>query len=242
MRFSTPFLSLFAATLLLAACDDPAPAPDAATSDAATADATIEPDAAVPDAAAADADVADAEVADANPNVLLTNRTPSCSPHTIFALPAEEGQYAASRLTPPSYPFRVDAVRIQLAALEASCKGSGAHHVLVFRGTDAAPAASPVLDATLSVPAGDPPPLGSRVERLPLDTPITLAAGEHLFVAIEMVGQSPAELCVLACGEDGADDRNYWSNAVAAPFPWATMASFNLDETFLIEAIGRPVP
>ena len=57
-----------------------------------------------------------------------------------------------------------------------------------------------------------------------------------------MVGQTPAELCVLACGQDGADDRNYWSNTVAAPFPWATMASFDLDESMLIEAIGQPVP
>jgi len=120
--------------------------------------------------------------------------------------------------------------------------GAGVHKVLVFRGTSAAPAATPVLDATLTVPASGPDPLGSRVERLPLDTPITLSEGEHLFVAVEMVGQTPAELCVLACGEDGADDRNYWSNAVAAPFPWATMASFDLDESFLIEAIGRPVP
>jgi hypothetical protein len=174
-----------------------------------------------------------------DPN-LLTNESPCMGPEVPLAPSAgEEGHFSAARLTPSSYPFTVNKIRYYLAG-DGSCTNGIAHQVMVFRGSDVAPAATPTVDAIIDVPA-EAETASDRTVELDLQTPIQLTAGEHLFIAVEMAGdKNTVVLCTLTCMGNGIADRNYWSNATAAPFPWGTLDSFGINVNYRFEAEGLP--
>lgn len=72
---------------------------------------------------------------------------------------------------------------------------------------------------------------------------LTLADGDHLFVAVELPGTYPDVACLSMC-TDGLDypDRNWWSNTTAAPYSWAQLADFGVPGNLAIIAYGETGP
>jgi hypothetical protein len=221
-------LCLLAATLvaLLPACEDPESDADADSDVDADADADV------------DADV-DADADGPERYTTLANETP-CGGGTgvIRADPGEEGHLVAVRLTPETTPFTVTKVRYRLPATPAPCSPTLAHRVELYVSEEVAPPATPTPVATIDVPA-DPGRASAPLVTHDLDAPLVLEAGQHLFVAVSMAGTSEERLCVTGCDNLEAEaDRNYWSNAAAPPYTWATLASFGMQVNAEIWALG----
>ena len=246
-------ITCIALTLALSGCpssddDDSAmPDDDAADDDAADDDAADDD---VADDDAADDDAADDDAADddsADPvEELLTNFPASCSSWSaVMPLAGEEGHLAAGRLTPPSWPFTVD--RVVYSLLHGSqdgleCNAEYAHRVELFTGTSPTPDASPTAPTVEAVPEDEV----SGAERLvvvDLDPPLTIEQDEHLFVAVELVGSYPDVGCLSLCNDGQTyDDRNWWSNATAAPYSWAQLADYGVPGNLVVVAYGSVGP
>lgn len=146
----------------------------------------------------------------------------------------EDGHLAATRLVPSTYPATVGKVRYQIV-VSSVCQPY-AHRVDVFKASTIVPPANPTIIESFNVPSNAQGP-DFKVE-LTLTTPITLTAGEYLFVAVEQRRSGLNYTCIATCGGSNQHpDRNYWSNANSAPYPWATMASFNIKTDFIVEAL-----
>jgi len=172
---------------------------------------------------------------------VLTN-TPLCDFGTnVHPLEGEYGHWAAARLTPPSYPFEVQSIRYELDVFNEGC-AAFAHDVFVFVESAIAPSATPTEIERWTIAVGEAEGAVAR----PLTSPITLQTGEHLFIAVEMAGTSPASrMCIRSCREHQGTsvflpERNYWSNATATPLPWADLQTFNLLDNYVVEALGPP--
>jgi hypothetical protein len=204
--------------------------------DAGDTDAGAEPD---PDAGSGLVEIA---------NVRTAATCPLTAQHGTYpSLPGEAGHYAAARLEPPSYPFEVRSIAydLLLPAGVAQCDASLAHEVQVYVASADSPPAMPSSDdsrvATLAVPSGA---AAGHTNELELPEPVTLEAGESLFVAVQLAAGAGAttSLCIGACGEGTAiSDVDFWSNAAAEPFAWADMVDeFGFTNNFMIRAYGSP--
>ena len=175
----------------------------------------------------------------------LANSPGGCVPDVVAPLAGEETHWIAARLTPPSYPFTVTAVRYALAQGDVgsvTCNNGLAHAVEVFVGTDVAPVASPSIIEHADVDASAAVD-GIRTFDHTLTRPLTLETGEYLFVAVQNAGVSPADCtCFATCKTGYVPDTNYWSNAGAPPYPWATLESFgaSLQVNYSVCAEGMP--
>ena len=243
-------LVLVLAALLLGACSDDGDAADKGAPDAAR-DAgppkDVSPDKPAPDSAASPdtapvpdkGPVADAPDPDGSHLTLLTNENP-CKTETasIIPDPSEYGHLFAARLTPKKYPFTVTNIRYQLSRGKDKCANVIAHRVEIYVSKKTTPDNSPTPTATLKVPATTVI-AGPRKVALTLPKPITLQTGEHIFIAVEMATDKTKQvICIDVCDKNGIKDRNYWSNAVKAPYKWATLDSFNMKVNAMIEALG----
>jgi hypothetical protein len=165
----------------------------------------------------------------------LTNAPGTCmNPGYTSADFGNGGHYAATRLTPPSFPFTVTSVHYALIHNPGTCDADGAHDVLVFTGTGTTPPGTPAGETISVAAASTPTPAGTRrAMDLTLDTPVVVNSGEELFVAVQMqrIGDP---LCLEECLDPGEADRNFWSAAPAPPFPWRTLASYGNDGTLTI--------
>lgn len=166
---------------------------------------------------------------------LITNiDLQSCNGSYTSPSPGEDGHLAAARLVPASYPATVGKIRYQIV-INPACQAL-AHRVDVFKASTVAPPATPTIIESINVPANAQGP-DFKIE-LNLTNAITLTAGEYLFVAIEQKRAGGMYTCVATCGGPTQHpDRNYWSNATGAPYPWAQMASYNINTDFIVEAL-----
>jgi len=241
------WMFLLIGTLLLWGCpsadDDDVADDDVADDDAADDDAADD-DAADDDAA--DDDVADDDVSDddsAEPSEdLLTNFPAKCTSWSaVMPLAGEEGQLAAARLSPPTWPFTIDRIVYSLLHGEqgdVECNAGYSHRVELFTGTSPLPDATPT--ATVVVVPEEVVQSTERLVVMDLDPPLTLQQDEHLFVAVELVGVYPDVGCLSLC-TDGQTygDRNWWSNATAAPYSWAQLDSYGVPGNLVVVAYGE---
>jgi hypothetical protein len=219
MRLSTSFVATLASLAAVTACgDDPS---------SGGVDAHI------------DQPVADAPVAPTP--VEFGNVARTCTPDNAVSpvLPGEAGHYAATSLTPPSYPFTVDKVSYSLQMNGSNCHGGLAHRVLVFTASGE-PAAAPSAGAMASIDV----PAGADADRwvdLTLPNPITLTSGQTLVVAVQMASDgADRSVCLSACPGSAAG-HDWWSNAAAEPYAWADMfADFGFTSAYVIVAEGTP--
>jgi hypothetical protein len=182
--------------------------------------------------------------------VTIGNQTPVCQGSADVAneadigpvLPDEIGDPALTRITPPSYPFKVTSVSYRLTGMQATCATNIAHSVTVY----AAPAGT--------TPPAMPPAGAQKIAVAPttddhtlvvteeLPTPITLTTGEELFVAVEMTANTnkTVSICLDGCPITAEDSRAFWSEMPAPPFTWSTMWSFNIAMDFSVWAQGVP--
>jgi len=235
MPIATRFV-ICALGLGLAACSDDngPPPPDAGSPDLARDLSSVDqrpgPDLRAPDTV--------------RPLHVLTNAADKCGATLLTPDPGEENHLGAGRLTPSSYPFEVTTVRYHLGHGEnkgIECNAGLEHKVELYVSTDTKPPATPASPLVLTVAAVDPSTISSEGRKVSLDLaqPITLKSGEHLFVAIRFAGTHPKVLCVGVNEEDPYQgDRNYWSNAAAAPYAWAQLDSFGLKGSIMVSALG----
>lgn len=145
-------------------------------------------------------------------------------------LPDEVGHLAATVLTPPTYPFEVAQVAYDLdgSTRPDVCDSMLAHRVELYVIEGTVPPADPadaVSILTIDVDADEAAVL-TRTVTLDLETPIVLAEGQSLVVAVEMPGNDDLSksLCVVACFDTGGvAGLDWWSNATESPYAWADM-------------------
>ena len=165
---------------------------------------------------------------------VLTNNDSTCVPVDVFPFSNEYGHWAAAKLTPTSYPFSVSKVRYSLN-IGGPCVDM-AHVVDVFVSPSATPPSSPTVTESFNVPTGS---LVNGSIELTLANTLTLQSGDNLYVAVQLNGAGTQRMCIWACqGPAFKTQHNFWSNAVAPPFPWATLESFNLFDNYQIEALS----
>ncbi len=160
----------------------------------------------------------------------VSNVPADCPASSILAvspiLPDEAGHYAATRLTPPAYPFSVTSIEYDLVQPPGNvqCANQGfEHEVQIYIATDTAPPATPeapVLWDTFPMPPSDPE---THTNEISFADPIQLTAGQHLYVSVQLVGEGEESLCIASCAETSTAEVDYWSNAAAVPFAWADM-------------------
>jgi hypothetical protein len=160
--------------------------------------------------------------------VVLTNYAAECVAETGAASWRDSAGYlTASRITPETWPFRVDEVRLQVAGYSevggevGTCDATTPFRVDLIRVTDAVPPETPevtaAIDVALDTPDGDP----LHQFRLALDTPIELQAGESLLVAVHMEHPDDAHnVCVGACGAPATAGTDFWSTSATPPYGW----------------------
>lgn len=168
-----------------------------------------------------------------------------CRDAFITPAPGEEGHQLATRLTPPSYPWRVDAIQYANIAFTddaVTCSTEFDERVEVSVMEDEVPLADPMPVAVIPVEGMGLPSETVRFVEVPLPEPIVLQAGQHLLVGVTLTGRFPQVSCVLGCGWRAAGpNRFFWSNAVSPPYSWAELSSFNITAEEWMFAVGEPV-
>jgi hypothetical protein len=185
-----------------------------------------------------------APISKADPGVLANYPGGECYQSEILPAPGEEGMLVATRLTPPSYPWRVETVQYTAAAFQAidyTCSTAFDARVEVSVIDGETPPAAPELLAVIPVEGLELPPDTMRFVDLPLPEPIVLREGQHLLVAISEGGTFPEIACVVGCRARVAEpNRFFWSNATESPYTWATLDSFDITNEYMIFATGAP--
>lgn len=239
---------LWVGAVVLGACGGPAVTLDAGPGDAgerdAGHDAAILPDGGPP---------LDAGV-DAGGPIVLTNLPASCTApsDTIEAvLPEEAGHYAATRLTPSSYPFRVTSFDYAVGhppGEATDCDGGLAHHVSVYVIDGVVPGASPSSDGSLvaSFDIAAEAVVDFRSIHRDLSPAVELTTGQSIVIAVQQaaddVSAPTAVSCIAACPGDpsAVPGVDYWSSAAAEPYAWADLvAEFGFPSNLWITATGE---
>jgi hypothetical protein len=180
----------------------------------------------------------------ARPDLLANYPAVECYDAELSPDVGEEGMLGATRLTPPSYPWRVTAVRYTAAAMpegDYRCSTAPDARVEVSVTEGDAPAASPTPVAVMPVEGLDLPDGTLRFVDVPLPEPVVLRDGQHLVVAVSLGGALPEVGCIAGCQNRRAEPgRFFWSNAVQAPYDWADLESFGITAEYAIFAVGAP--
>ena len=191
--------------------------------------------------------VTDVPPADLGPElteVKVGNGLDDCENVLLKPDPGEEGAWALARLTPPGYPFTVTRVRYRLGQGKAgnvTCDASLEHRVRLFASADTVPSAEPTLLAELVAPAMAPEDISDegRAIGLELDEPVLVEEGEHLFMAVELLGAHPNVMCTYVdTASTAGADRSYWSTAQGPPYSWVQINEFGLVGAILYFAFG----
>ena len=241
-------LFLMGAVALGACGGSPAPT-DAGAGDAG------EPDARGPvDSGDVDGGGVDSGGPDAGGPIALTNLAASCtapSDAIEAVLPEEAGHYAATRLTPPSYPFRVDSFDYAVGhppGEAPDCDGGLAHRVSVYVIDGVIPGATPSSDGSLVASFDIPAEAVTdfRFIHRDLSPAIDLTTGQSIVVAVQQSVDDPAAptsvCCIAACPGDPSSVSavDYWSGAAAEPYAWADLvAEFGFPSNLWITATGE---
>jgi hypothetical protein len=172
---------------------------------------------------------------------LLSNiETCAGAVQVVYPAPGENLQWAASRLTPSSYP--ADIAKVVLALRHGGsddCSAELPTKVMVFKGTEVTPNASPADPQEISVSVTSATS-GDASYAFDLTSPLKLQTGEHLFVAMQVRVDNNKKTCIVSCPTGGHADRNYWAVKQKAPFDWAKLASFGIDWDFGLKAQAKP--
>ncbi len=178
----------------------------------------------------------------------LRNAPPADPPTLLAPDPGEEGLWAAARLSPPAYPFDISLVNYTVgdgAAGEVMCSGTLAHQLALYVSSSTTPPENEAPTLSISVFELDPTLIGhmGRAVSEAIDPPLRLEQGEHLFVAVQLVGVHPDVLCVHVNDDDAYEgDRSYWSGNTAAPYGWVRLDSLGLPGSLLYTAYGHHSP
>lgn len=177
-------------------------------------------------------------------------------------IPDEVGHWSGTRLTPPHYPFTVEAVEYDTYTDDVpGCDVTVTHRVRLYKvartaGFPTAPSADGGVMAEVTVTpstgtrsswSGSDGGFRGEAVSLPI-TGVTLNADEELVVSVEYAGNQAGDqaLCLYACPTDvdaGIVTRSgldFWSNAVAEPYSWLDLhADFMSEAQLTVRMRGR---
>lgn len=165
------------------------------------------------------------------------------NPSHVVPGAGESNHLAATLLTPPAWPWTLNAVSIAMQNddPEDRCNAGHAHtaYLWVVTDPDSPPPADTPADIELTWPEiasfSDP----NRFLDQNLEPPLELAEGEHVWVAIQFGGTVPDSSCVNACADGWVDERDYWSNAAEPPYAWTPLSDFGLRTHLFIFGLGE---
>jgi|SRR5579862_1048596 len=166
--------------------------------------------------------------------------TPSAEVNPNF--PNELGDPAIARITPPTYPFVVEAIAYQLRGGKTWCGTNIAHAVTVYAAPGGgSPPATPPVDAQRITVAATASSIDALVVTEPLTAPITLTTGQDLFIALEMDANADKSqsVCIDSCPITADDQRSFWSEQTSPPFTYATLTADGIKADYAIWATGH---
>ena len=162
----------------------------------------------------------------------------------------EERHWVATQFEPNLYPFVATKVKYTLwgnRVAKPNCDATLGHKVSVWRGTKAAPPSTPLFVQTIVVPH-DKSVINDRHVEVTLPQGVMLGEGDILYVSIQNNGEATATAgscnglgkytCAATCDDEGRGLTSFWSNANAAPFSWATLASYEIEGDVRIGVYG----
>jgi hypothetical protein len=176
---------------------------------------------------------------------VLRNAPTACTPPILmFGSPSDAGYWAATRLTPPRYPFFVEEIRYTLGTSQTTpsetiCAPHLAHRMEVFKASTIMPPATPKILGLRDVAASKPLVKQALQVKVKLQLPVVLTTGEHLFVQVQLVRNGKETLCLESCTPPTPlPDRDFWSYAAKPPFGWKSMSREGVKTVFSMEAVG----
>ena len=154
----------------------------------------------------------------------------------------ESNHLAATLLTPPAWPWTLNAVSIALQNEDPNglCNADHAHTAFLWVTTD--PDSPPPEDTPADIELTWPQVEVTQPNRFldqNLEPPLQLVDGQHVWVAIQMGGTVPDSSCVNACADEWTAGRDYWSNAAVPPYPWTPLEDFGLSTHLFIFGLGE---
>ena len=148
-----------------------------------------------------------------------------------------------ARLT-PAVPFTVLGVRYSLGGEGSGgtipCDSTVPHRVDLWVDTSATPGSSPALTATLQATPANQATLVATT--LALDSPVRLEIGDHLFLAVEMSGETTGKaMCIVTCDSTGDESFTSWTNDPvnnSPPYSWTPYKTMGAAQDLSILALG----
>lgn len=180
---------------------------------------------------------------DAPPALVQLRNYESCGTQSLLPNPGEEQHWTAVRLEPPYYPFTIEEVEYRLVDYYdidtgVRCQADFAHKVQIYKADALSPPASPTVLSETIVPAVAWTDT-YRTVRFALAAPVTIAASDDIFVAMQFAGTYPEVMCINTCGSALEPAHNFWSNAAAPPFSWQPLSTWNIVGHVSLSVWGR---
>ncbi len=180
--------------------------------------------------------------------IILSNAPIPCNQVSAIApyLPDEAGHYAASLLTPPSYPFELTTIEYTLEEPPdiPSCTSDLAHRIEVAVLTEDQLPPAELSEAAREHLIFEVPAAMMNTERRvilqSLEIPLVVNEGERLLITLSLLAEGEDHLCIAVCEDEPAGEGlELWSNAASSPFDWTPLLEFGIRSEFLIRAIGK---
>ncbi len=157
--------------------------------------------------------------------------------------------FSATQLTPPSWPFVIDAVEFNNYYTETGTNGATAppHKIIVFPVTpSSSPPVTPLVVAYATSTQTAIPSMGnttisngSAAIKYMLPDPVVLTTGQDAFVAVQNDnGSNGGPMSIAACAEPQPAGHFWYANGDSGPWTW--MASSVDQYAPGIRAYGHP--
>ncbi len=172
----------------------------------------------------------------------LTHVTDTCmDPGYLYPSANNVGHFAAVKLEPEGWPFRVKSIRYLLeggTAGEVQCRPDLAHRVQIYAASSSSPPADGEVAYQFDIPASSGN-LSDRTVYEHVYPELELSNGQDLYIAVELVGEYPEVMCLSLCYDAPVESgNNWWSHATEPPFDWDTLEADGVDADIHIEADG----
>ncbi len=166
------------------------------------------------------------------------------SPTRLYPAPGEEGHYTAVRFDAGAVEWDVRWIEFYApnsTDFGVTCTTDLDREVKLFVTSGTNPPANPTILSSQTVPARATRTGSVNQIHVDLDTPVEVAPGESLWVAIEMPGSYRTGLGCLSLGALDDDENDYWSNATGAPYSWQILEDFAIFHAALVSIGGYEV-
>jgi hypothetical protein len=164
-------------------------------------------------------------------------------------VPEQLGHWAAVHIPLPRGSYEVTEVVVGVTDSSVGASGTGcrrdvAFEVQLFVSDSELPPTDPVVVWTGSPTISDDDAAAAiAFAHAPVDPPVVIAAGDHIFASVHMAGTADAHICLYSCSSVPAEvsDGAWWSNSTAPPYEWETLTASGLAAAYQVGLRGRSV-